>query len=277
MRRATGLQWFGGVVGFARHDASRREAYGNGTDRCLGELFGKMLPVGQKLSPGGARAPRGATIRCQNPLDSPAKSFDGGAVARQERFRICRLLSRFHTGFCPAVSSKPVSSWTLQRNCDMAGQRGAALLLLAALALPSSRAWIAPALTGVVTGAALRRPATTGLGVGRSRARGVQPARGLSMGESDKPAVEMSEELMLMLAMAERKKLAVPEGGKVLVFGALGEIPQKSSALPRLRGSVRGMGLSGARAARQRVRAGQSPARVVDVEHCMRMTSYETH
>jgi hypothetical protein len=109
----------------------------------------------------------------------------------------------------------------------MAGQRGAALLLLAALALPSSLAWTTPAITGAVTGAALRRPAMTGLAMGRSRARGVQLARGLRMGESDKPAVEMSEELMLMLAMSERKKLAVPEGGKVLVFGALGENPRK--------------------------------------------------
>jgi len=110
----------------------------------------------------------------------------------------------------------------------MAGQRGAALLLLAALALPSSLAWIAPAFPGAFHGAALRRPATTGLGAGMSRARGVQLG-GLSMqaGESDKPVVEMSEELVLMLAMSERQKLAVPEGGKVLVFGALGENPRE--------------------------------------------------
>ncbi|KAJ1487654.1 hypothetical protein T484DRAFT_1888753 [Baffinella frigidus] len=101
-------------------------------------------------------------------------------------------------------------------------QTGAAVLLLAALALPSSLAWTAPA----ITGAALRRPATTGLAMGRSRARGVQLGPRMQVGGADKPAVEMSEELLLMLAMSERKKLAVPQGGKVLVFGALDKLGQ---------------------------------------------------
>jgi len=117
------------------------------------------------------------------------------------------------------------------------------VLLLAALALPSSLAWLAPAFPGAVIGASLRRPATTGLGAGRSRARGAQLG-GLSMqaGESDKPAVEMSEELMLMLAMSERKKLAVPEGGKVLVFGALGENPREILCCSAAAGLTAGYG-----------------------------------
>eukprot|EP00961_Rhodomonas_salina_P107376 1445749-Rhodomonas_salina.4 len=42
----------------------------------------------------------------------------------------------------------------------------------------------------------------------------------------DGPGAEMTEEMMMLIALQQREKMALPEGSKVIVFGALDRLGQ---------------------------------------------------
>ena len=123
-----------------------------------------------------------------------------------------------------------------------------AAALVLAVVFQGTHAWLVPS-SAVASMAGARLGSTAAhmpLARGRSLTgprRDRAAALRMQAGEEGAPALDISEEMMLMLAMRERQNLAVPEGSKVLVFGALGaphraETPVARPAPRRGRGAV---------------------------------------